>query len=100
MIRHSLLTTAIVGGGLVATAGAAFAGNAPCENGGGHHHGSHSSQASDSSSGCSNALAADNSHATNTMSLLNQDQGLIGLNICNNHILDNVLNGNGSGNSI
>lgn len=86
--RKTVLTTAIIGAGLATTAGSAFA--TDCNSHEGHHHKS-------GSESCSNALAADNSGATNTLSLLNQDQAGLGLNICNNHILENFGNGNFSG---
>ncbi|MFC5063858.1 hypothetical protein [Actinomycetospora atypica] len=89
MFRKTVLTSAVIGAGLVSTAGAAFAGDAPCES----HHG-HSS--SESSSDCSNTAGGSvhNGGATNVGSLLNGSQGALGLNVC--HVLDgnSVLSGN------
>ena len=91
--RKTVLTTAIIGAGLATTAGSAFA--TDCCHDGGHAKAKH-----EQSSGCSNAIAADNSGAKNTLSLLNQDQAGLGLNLCNNHILENFGNGNFSNNAL
>ncbi len=84
MIRKTVLTTAIVGAGLASTAGAAFAGDAPCDDGGSGHHHSHSS--SSSSNDCTNDFAgAQQAEGKGLVgSALNNAQGALGANVCHN----------------
>ena len=87
MIRKTVLTTAIVGAGLASTAGAAFAGDAPCDNGGsGHHHSHSSSSPSSSSNDCTNGFAgAQKAEGKGLVgSALNNAQGALGANVCHN----------------
>jgi hypothetical protein len=99
MIRKTVLTTAIIGAGLASTAGAAFAGDDPCDNGSSHsghehsssHHWSHSSK---DASGCSNSFQGVTGSSKNIGGLLNDSQGAIGLNVCDVLSHNNVLNGN------
>ncbi|WP_018331050.1 hypothetical protein [Actinomycetospora chiangmaiensis] len=97
MFRKTALTSAIIGAGLVSTAGAAFAGDAPTE----AHHGSHHHHTSThtTSNTCVNGSdgAVDNGGATQ-FGGINGSQAALGLNlVCD--VLNNSLNGNGSNNT-
>lgn len=98
MIRKTVLTTAIIGAGLASTAGAAFAGDDPCDSGhhsSGHEHSSsHWSHSSKDASGCSNSFRGETGNSENIGGLLNDSQGAIGLNVCDLVSHNNVLNGN------
>jgi hypothetical protein len=98
MIRKTVLTTAIIGAGLASTAGAAFAGDDPCDNSSsGHEHSSshhHSSHSSKDASGCSNSFVGETGSSKNIGGLLNDSQGAIGLNVCDVLSHNNVLNDN------
>jgi hypothetical protein len=96
MIRKTALTTAIIGAGLASTAGAAFAGDYPCDNtSGGHEHSSHHpSHPSKAASGCSNSYQGETGSSENLGGLLNDSQGAIGLNVCDVLSGNDILNGN------
>jgi hypothetical protein len=87
MFRKTALTSFVIGAGLVSTAGAAFAGDAPCE---GHGHSS-----SESSTGCSNAFggSVDNGGAKQ-LGAVNGSQGALQGNLCDIANGNSVLSGN------
>lgn len=96
MFRKTALTSAIIGAGLVSTAGAAFAGDAPHE---GHHGSHHHSSSSTTSNTCVNEAggSVDNGGAT-LVGGVTGSQGALGLNVlCD--VLNGSLNGNGSNNT-
>lgn len=84
--RKTVLTTAIVGAGLAATTGSAFATE---HHDGGHDKGSHSK----SSKGCGNASegAIDNTGSSSLVGVLDGSQGSVGTNVCD------ILSGNSIG---
>lgn len=88
MFRKTALTSAVIGAGLVSTAGAAFAGDAPCES----HHAHSSTQ---SSSDCGNAFggSVDNGGAKQ-LGGINGSQGALQGNLCDIANGNSVLSGN------
>lgn len=91
MFRKTVLTTAIIGAGLVSTTGAAFAGDCPDSGSKSHGHGHESSESGHHASGigCANGTEAENNNGGEALgSVLGGDQAISSLNLCDN------LNGN------
>ncbi|GLZ50657.1 hypothetical protein [Actinomycetospora sp. NBRC 106378] len=91
MFRKTVLTSAIIGAGLVTSAGAAFAGDAPS---GGHHHSGHSSHhhGTDVDNSCLSGAGSGSKNAEGALAVASVLDAPISSNVCN------VLNGNGNGN--
>ncbi|MFC5063859.1 hypothetical protein [Actinomycetospora atypica] len=88
--RKTVLTTAIIGAGLAATTGSAFASDCGHDNGHEHKSSHGHSKTVTNNNGCSNEAGGsiDNGGAKNLIGALNGSQGALGLNVCDN------LNGN------
>ncbi|WP_433803809.1 hypothetical protein [Actinomycetospora sp. CA-084318] len=99
MFRKTVLTSAIIGAGLVTTAGAAFAGDAPT---GSHHdsgdHGHHTSHKSvtEVDNSCSNGVGTGHKQGNGLIGIGNVLDAPITSNVCNilNDNVKNNLNGN------
>lgn len=86
--RKTVMTTALIGAGLAATTGSAFASD--CSHDSGHHKSSHEHTKNvTNNNGCSNSFggSVDNGGAKQ-LGLVNGSQGALQGNLCN------VLNGN------
>ncbi|MCD2189332.1 hypothetical protein [Actinomycetospora soli] len=98
MFRKTVLTSAIIGAGLVTTAGAAFAGDAPS---GGHHDSGHHGHSkhhdgTDVDSSCSNGVGTGHKQGNGLIGIGNVLDAPITSNVCNilNDNVKNNLNGN------
>ena len=98
-LTKSVLTTAVIGAGLVSTAGAAFAGDDPCAN---EHHGHHSGHSttvnSNNDSSCSNGVGTGDKTGNGLVGIGNVIDAPITANVC--HILNDNLNNNLNGNQL
>lgn len=98
MFRKTVLTTAIIGAGLVSTTGAAFAGDCPDSGSKNHGHGHESSESGHQASGvgCANRTEAENNNGGEAAlgGILGGSQAISSLNLCDNLNGNSVLSNN------
>lgn len=96
MFRKTVLTTAIIGAGLVSTTGAAFAGDCPDSGSKSHGHESSDSKHQASGLGCANGTEAENNNGGEALlgSVLGGDQAISSLNVCDNLNGNSILSNN------
>jgi hypothetical protein len=100
MFRKTVLTSAIIGAGLVTSAGAAFAGDAPSgdHHGSDHHSGHSTHHGSELDKSCVSGAGSGSKHAEGALAVGSVLDAPISSNLCN--VLNDNGNGNGSGNKL